>query len=106
MAQLLLFQFFDLVRKLWLFQPPSTMMAERVFSVVNYAFGAQPTTVLNDPFELTVNVAPQHGTRMDAPDPIVLVATGDGEAAKGGSLLAPEKTCISVHQHADLFVSL
>ncbi|CAN0254953.1 unnamed protein product, partial [Laminaria digitata] len=44
---------FDLVRKLWLFQPSSAMM-ERVFSVVNNVFGAQQTTILNDLFELTV----------------------------------------------------
>ena len=63
---------FDLVHKLWLFQPSSAMM-ERVFSVVNNVFGAQQTTILNDLLELTVmlrhNRGIRRGTRKDAPEP-------------------------------------
>lgn len=65
---------FDLVRKLWLFQPSSAMI-ERVFSVVNNVFGSQQTTILNDLFELTAmlrhNRGIRRGTSKDAPDPIV-----------------------------------
>ncbi|CAN0531985.1 unnamed protein product, partial [Laminaria digitata] len=53
---------FDLVRKLWLFQPSSAMM-ERVFPVVNNVFGAQQTTILSDLFELTVMLRHNRGIR-------------------------------------------
>ncbi|CAN0423148.1 unnamed protein product, partial [Laminaria digitata] len=53
---------FDLVRKLWLFQPLSAMM-ERVFSVVNNVFRAQQTTILNDLFELTIMLRHNRGIR-------------------------------------------
>ena len=63
---------FDPVRKLWLFQPPSAMM-ERVFSVMNNMFVAQQTTILKDLFELTVMLRhssdTRRDTRKDVPEP-------------------------------------
>ena len=56
---------FDLVRKLWLFQPSSAMM-ERAFSVMNNVFGKQQMTLMNDLFELTVMLRHNRGVRRDA----------------------------------------
>lgn len=87
---------FDLVRERWLFQPPSTTV-ERVFSVMNNVFGAQQITVLNDLFELTVNVAPQPWNSAQCQDGcfgsdhVGCHRRRRGEAT-GGSLLALEKS--------------